>query len=113
MVRIDPGRMNVLFTLQTLTATADGSGGTNTPVWTDSVSFWGELIQGGRGNSLRDTEQVSAYSYQINTYWMAQLDMYFERKRLVTDSGKTLYIENVQNVEEKNMYAVIYCGNER
>ena len=113
MVRIDPGRMNVFFTLQTLTTTDDGAGGTDTPVWEDVVGFWGELIHGGRGNSFRDTEQVFAYSYQVNTYWMAELDMNLERKRLVTDSGKTLYIENVQNVEEKNMYAVIYCGNER
>jgi hypothetical protein len=113
MVSIDPGRMNVLFTLESLLTSEDGAGGTDTPVWEEVADFWGELIQGAKGNPLRNTEQVFNYSYQVNTYWMPELNMNLERMRLVSDSGKILYIENVQNVDEKNIYAVIYCGNEK
>ena len=114
MVRvIDPGKMNVMFVLQGLTVSNDGAGGTNSPIWNDVASFWGELIQSGQGNPFRDTEQVFQYAYKINTYWMPELDITYERKRVVTDSGKTLYIQNIENVEEKNMYAVIYVANEK
>ena len=114
MVRvIDPGKMNVYFTLQGLTTSDDGAGGTNTPVWQDVAEFWGELLQSGQSNPFRDTEQVFQYAYKINTYWMPELDVTYERKRVVTDSGKKLYIQNIENVEEKNMYAVIYVAYEK
>ena len=114
MVRvIDPGKMNVHFILEGLSVSDDGAGGTNTPVWEFVADFWGELLQTGQNNPIRGTEQVFQYSYKVNTYWMPELDVAFERKRLVTDSGKTLYIQNIENVEEKNYYAVIYCANEK
>ena len=113
MVRIDPGKMNVFFTLETLTSQDDGAGGTDTPEWEKEVDFWGELLQSRRNTFIRDTEQSFPYEYKVNTYWMPELDMNLEKKRLVTDSGKILYIENIENVEEKNMYAVIYCANEK
>lgn len=112
MVRIDPGKFNVHFKLETLSATDDGAGGTNQGEWTCIAEFWGELIQSGRGRSDRDTQFVFAYSYQVTTYWMRELDNLTERARIVTDSGKALYIHNIENVEEKNFVCTIFCGNE-
>ena len=113
MVRINPGNFNVHFTLQTLSATDDGAGGTEQGTWTDVADFWGQLEQSGRGRSDRDTQFVFAYSYQVTTYWMLELDNLTERARIVSDAGKVLYVHNIENVEEKNFVCIIYCGNEK
>jgi head-tail adaptor len=110
---VDPGKMNVLFELQTLTASDDGAGGTDDPQWTTVRRFWGELMQSRGSKSFRNTEMVIAYDYAIKTYWMKELTMLNERSRVITNSGSVLYIDTIENVNEKNFVAVIGCSKEK
>ncbi|TVR41539.1 MAG: hypothetical protein EA392_01510 [Cryomorphaceae bacterium] len=113
MVRIDPGKFNVFFTLQTLSVDDDGAGGTNEPVWSDVAHFWGELSQSGSGRGIRDTQFVFDYSYQVKTHYMSELEQLTERARLVTNHGWVLYIDNIENIDTKNFFAVIKCSKEK
>jgi head-tail adaptor len=113
MVRIDPGKFNVYFTLQTLTATDDDAGGTGDPVWETVTTFFGQLTQIGGSRGMRDTEFVFGYNYRITTHYMQELTQLNERVRLVTDKGMVLYITGIENIDEMNYFQIISCTKEK
>jgi head-tail adaptor len=109
---LNPGKLNVLFTLQTISSDADGYGGTQDPEWTEMGKFWGSLKKQNNNRELAQTAINTNDSYIIHTFYMTELDGLTERARLITDTGKTLYITYVENIDEKNEVHQIFAHRE-
>lgn len=113
---LNPGKLNVFFVLQTLSASQDDAGGTDTPVWTTVAEFWGSMKKNSNSRNMRYTEMVTGEEFTIETYYMRELeelDKLDERARVMTDSGKYLYINHVENVDEMNQVHVISAAREK
>ena len=110
---INPGNLNVKFKLQTLSTTDDGSGGTDEPVWTNVAEFFGALYNKTGKREMSYTEMVVRDEFMIKTYFMKELPELTEETRLVYDQNKHLYIDYINNIENRNQIIEIHCRREK
>jgi len=107
---MNPGDFNRRLTLQTLSTSSDGAGGTAKDSWNDAFDFMAHVEPNDMSRRLNYNQIVTTdWTHRITTYYMGIVNMPGIRMRVVMEDGTILLINSVINNNYKNQLITLVC----